>query len=201
MTLEEKGIALFNASIVFFLSPFTSLTSLSFPTCFSHSSALTLRIYSVLNSLGLYNKNAKILFLVREKTVFLFSFFFSRSIAAGLNKGGDEQRSSAFSRASLSPCYPFLSSPCICESRGGFLLDSRARKEAKRKKRRERERESEAHKKEEEEARETERPTTRERKKNAVRSRRRARRASFFVSTSTSTSTSSPPNASHTPPS
>ena len=62
----ERRASLLSMPQSIFLSC-VALSPFAFHFCFSRSSTLTHRIYSVLNSLGLYNKNAKILFLVREK--------------------------------------------------------------------------------------------------------------------------------------
>ena len=61
---ERASSTTFNAIDSFFSLPSHRAFSFSHPHTHMHHH----RIYSVLNSLGLYNKNAKILFFVREKT-------------------------------------------------------------------------------------------------------------------------------------
>lgn len=98
----ERRASLLSMPQSIFLSC-VALSPFAFHFCFSRSSTLTHRIYSVLNSLGLYNKNAKILFLVREKKLRERKSFFFSSVAIidRPEKRGNEQRSSALPRASL----------------------------------------------------------------------------------------------------
>ena len=108
-----------------FPPPFT--LSLSF---FLHF--LSYRIYSVLNSLGLYNKNAKILFLVREKKKKGKNNLFFSSAAIDRRRGNEETAVPLpLSRAlSLSLCYLPLPGPSLCDARGGCALEARKWMEA-----------------------------------------------------------------------